>query len=238
MLKKELYASGDTHSDEDVLLRIKVDGVVPFLVLEDGLIDKLTVLTETLDNNDSDITIYHKDGDDDTDEVQMLNISSTIAGLYSMSFIDSEYGYLTSLPITQTLNENFFKNQTIQVKTKVLPSMFAVDNGVSLLFNTRCGFHSLPKPDNNFGNKVTIKTISITGIDTFSIPNRFKLDTDDGSFYRERSLLPLLEIDASAFKDWDPKTIPFYTLIQNSNGTFTTKYVGPLDTDKYYIPLQ
>jgi len=238
MIKDELYAGGGTHSLEDVKLMMKTKGTLPFFVFTDGLVDKLTVLTETLDNSDGNVSIYHKDDGSDVNEVSMLNISSNTAGLYSLYYIATDRGYLTSLPTAQTINDTFFKNQTIAMSSKVLPSNYVKDNGESIMFNNKDGVLSLPKPSNNFGNIVTVKTIRLAGVKTFSIPYRTKLDTDSGSIYIEDSLLPLLEIDATVFTDWDPKTIPFYTLVQNSNGTFTTKYVGPLDTDKYYIPLQ
>jgi hypothetical protein len=236
----KFFVGETTHSDNDLRLNDRVKGSLPFLIFADGIIDKLTVLTETLSNDDNTFDIYHKDGKDVT-ETNMLNINSLVAGMYSLYFInDKDGGYLSSMSIAQTVNGSLFKNKVINQASKIFPTNFTVNDTTNetLLFSLKEGTYKLPEPSINFGSNVIIKTLRLSGIKTFSLPYRTKVDTNDGSLYIEDSLLPVLEIDTSLFTDWDPKTLPFYTLVQNSNGTFVNKFVGPADVDKFYIPLQ
>ena len=229
----------DNHQANDVKLMIKNKGLLPFLVFPDGFVDDRTILKESLHNNDANLDLYGKDEEDNELEVKkMCNITSSVAGTISLYFSDTGNGYLTSVPPTQTVDPNFFRNRSLITATSIYPASYNDQpSGESLMITNDYNYFSLPKPDDDFGRTITVKTILIGGVKTFSRPNRHKLDIDGGSIYTENTFLPMIEIDTNKFDDWDPKTLPFYTLVQESNNIFRPLYVGPQDTKKYYIPL-
>ena len=239
MLNKMYIGETNNHKDTDGGIDIKINNKLPFLVLADGLIDKITILSETLNNDDAGFDIYGKDGDDEIEIDKMCNIFSKTAGLYSLYFVDGDIGYLTTLSSCQTLDTKYFVNRNVDNNTMVYPGTFEESlNSESIIVNTDNRDFSLPKPSSDFGNTITVKTVLVNGIKTFSNNNRIKRDIDDGSIYTEYSMLPLLEIDTNTFDAWDPKTLPFYTIIQESGNTYRLEYVGPQDVSKFYIPLQ
>ena len=240
MKLNKIYAGKeDDHKLSDAIINLKENGTLPFLVFHDGFINNKTVLTETLDNLSVAVDVYGKNGNDEIEVKAMCNIVSKTAGMQSLYYHDTTSGYLATLSPIQTLAPEYFRNRSLDSTFTCYPSTF--NTGVTnetLLGSKAIGVMTLPKPENGFGDTITVKTISLKGTRTFSLVDRVKEDIDGGSLYNEHSLLPLLEIDTTKFNDWDPKTLPFHTLVQVSNNNFKLMYVGPQDVTKFYIPLQ
>jgi len=238
-LDKVYIGKKDDHKASDAILNLNEHGTLPFLVFPDGFIDDKTILTETLNNNSSSVDAYGKNGDNEIEVKAMCNIVSKTAGMQSLYYYDTDLGYLATLPPVMTLDTEYLRNKSVDITNARYPSTF--NTGIiteTLLGSKKIGVMTLPKPSKDFGNTITVKTISLKGIKSFSLVNRVKEDIDGGSLYDEHNTLPLLEIDTTMFSDWDPKTLPFHTLVQVSNNNFKLLYVGPQDVTKFYIPLQ
>ena len=238
-LQKIFIGTKNDHKDTDGYLDTTILGKLPFLVFPDGLVDSLNVLTETLENKDAAADLYGKDGGDEVDVTKMCNIFSELFGLSSLYFVNENIGYLTTVPPAQTVDPEYFRNRLVYNRSRTYPATYGTEiRTESVLLGKELMDFDLPKPSSDFGDTITVKTIMLDGIKTSGLNNRIKKDIDGGSLYSKDSLLPMIEINTNTFDSWDPKTLPFYTLIQEANNTFRIEYVGPQDVTKYYIPLQ
>jgi len=220
--------------DSDLDIVFKSLDTLPFLTFPDSFIDNKTILTETVDNLDMNHGLYNGD----IELKKLVNLESKVAGLYSLYFVPDTTGYVTTMPVSQTVTSDYLKGLSVNSKVSLFPAVYDnVSNQEVLSMGPNRRLFNLATPDTDFGDTVTIKTIELKGVKVRSIPNRHKLDIDGGSLYNEESLLPLLVLDTSAFTAWDPKELPFHTLLQTSNGFYSVMYVGSQDVDKIYIPL-
>ena len=227
----------DANSDGSVLMNY--GGTLPFLVFADGYIDNNAILSESV-NNDTDLgyEIYIK-GEEDVNIILLGSFISKTGGIQTLGFVDNEDGYLTNLPFAQTLNDKLHKDSLVNNSAMAYPVTYENNSlSESLIFSKTLNAFKLPKPNGTFGDTLKIVTIPINGMLATSVPDRHKIDTDECSLYNNSKVLSLLEVDTSNFTDWDPKTLPLYTLVQTATNSLKLKYVGGQDVTKFYIPLQ
>jgi len=110
-------------------------------------------------------------------------------------------------------------------------------NDSNFLHTNDINVMQLAQPTDTMPTTVTIVYLPIRGIETNSILNRSKFTIGNSETYANQIVLPLLVISKGDITEWDPKTLPFYTLLQESFNYYRGVYVGGQDVDKYYVPL-
>ena len=234
----DLRATDDLNNKakDDVKIDLTVTETLPFMTFTDEFWTLNEELEEEMTNVKPKMSAYGKDKNDkDVDIMHLCTVTDTQCPPTSLFYVNNGFGRIISLTVLHDICDKCFKNQELIYNTSMWATSFEErkDYKHRFSFGPDNFCYDLPKPTNDLGDTVKVKSVDIGSIEGFdkSIKRYY-----DNKLIQDKNIINFIEIDTDSV-GWDANTMDLFTLVQIKNGYYRLKYVGPTDVKKIYVPV-
>ena len=234
----DLRVTDDLNNKQpnDAKIDLTITESLPFMTFTDEFWKLNEELEEDMTNIRPAMKAYAKDKNGkDVEIMHLCTVTDTQCPPTSLFYVDNGFGRIISLTVVHDICKDCFKDQTLVYNSSMWATGFEdrkdYKNRFSFSPNNYC--YDLPKPSNDLGDTVKVKSVDIGSIEGFdkSIKRYY-----DNKLIQDKNIINFIEIDTDSV-GWDATTMDLFTLVQIKNGYYRLKHVGPQDVKKIYVPV-
>jgi len=235
----------DKNIDNKRTIEIHIANAVPFIMVDDRIVNDYTVNSELIDSKDSDSEIVNTLVDDEMEDrfTYICETKSSVSKNIVRLYYDAKYKDIIIVPDTTMLGTSDLNDpnsrQNYQLIGHIVSGGDVVKNGLwSGSVNSKHHF-DLPATNRNLSSKHT--AVLLNGVAPTMGDRKGVYYVDEAGTYRlaDNRRLPLGLLDLGTIADifGSDISLPVYNVYQGSTDSYKVQYLGIKSVEKVYILL-